>query len=81
MSALNSSSGLRLKKLSRKLTLDLASDTTAVFDYGADTSLGRLDRLSPGTVLEIETTVAPVTLAAQSGSALALVTSAVTIMA
>jgi Peptidase family M23 len=80
VSALNSSSGLRLKKLSRKLTLDLASDTTAVFDYGADTSLGRLDRLSPGTVLEIETTVAPVTLAAQSGSALALVTSAVTIM-
>ena len=77
---LASSNGLRLKKLSRTLTLELSSDTTAAYDYGADLSLEKLDSLAPGMAIEVETTVSPVTLATESGAALALVTSAVTIM-
>ncbi|MGA9761861.1 MAG: M23 family metallopeptidase [Gaiellaceae bacterium] len=77
---LASSTGLKLKQLSRKLTLELSSDTTAVYDYGARLSLERLDGLAAGTPIMVATTVSPATLATESGSALALVTSAVTIM-
>ena len=80
VTALTSSSGLRLKNLSRKVTLELSSDTTAVYDYGADLSLDRLDALKSRQAIEVETAVAPVTLATESGSALALSTSAITIM-
>ncbi len=80
VTTLTSSGGLRLKKLSHKLTLDLSPDTAVVYDYGVDASLGKLDGLDPGASIEVETTAVPVTLAAQSGSALALETSAVTIM-
>jgi hypothetical protein len=78
---LTSSSGLRFTKLSRKLTLELSPDTTAVYDYGADLALSKLDSVAPGSVIEVVTTVAPVTLEAQTGAALALVTSEVTVFA
>jgi len=80
VNGLTSSTGLSLTKLSRKLSLELSSDTTAVYDYGADLSLDKLDGLASGVPIEVETTLAPVTLATESGSALALVTSAVTLM-
>ena len=80
LNGLTSSTGLKLKQLSRKLTLELSPDTTAVYDYGADLSLERLDGLAAGTRVMVATTVSPATFATESGSALALVTSAVTIM-
>jgi len=80
VNGLTSSTGLKLKKLSRKLTLKLSPDTTAEFDYGADLALEELDDLVPGVSIEIKTTVAPVTLATESGAALALATSAVTVI-
>jgi hypothetical protein len=80
VNGLASSTGLRFKKLSRKLTLDLSPDTEAVYDYGSDFSLDKLDSIDPGKAIEVETAFAPVTLEAETGSALALVTSAVTVM-
>jgi Peptidase family M23 len=80
VTGLTSSNGLRFKKLSRKLTLSLSADTEVVYDYGADLALGKLDGLTPGTAIEVETAPAPATLAAELGSALALETSAVTII-
>jgi hypothetical protein len=80
VSGLTSSTGLNLKKLSRTLTLELSPDATAVYDYGADLSLEKLDRLAPGSSIMVATAYSPVTLATESGSALSLVTSAVTIM-
>lgn len=77
---LTSSNGIQFKKLSRKLTLELSPDTSVVFDYGADTSLDKLDDLASGEAIQVETAVAPITLDAQLGVALALATSAVTIM-
>lgn len=80
VTSLTSSTGLRFKKLSRKLNLEFSPDTTVVYDYGADAALEKLDGLKPGTALEVETTSAPATLAAQTGSPLALATAEVTIM-
>jgi len=80
VNGLTSSSGLRLEKLSRALDLELSPDTTAVYDYGADLSLEKLDKLAPDTPIQVETTISPVTLATESGAALALVASTVTIM-
>ena len=80
VTSLTSSTGLSFKKLSRKLSLELSPDTTVVYYYGADVSLEKLDGLKPGTALEIDTTSAPATLAAQIGSALSLATAEVTIM-
>jgi len=75
-----SSTGFRLKKLSRKLTLELSPDATAGYDYGAGVSLEALDNLALGAAIEVTTTVAPVTLETESGAALALATSAVTLI-
>ena len=80
VSSVTSSTGLNLKKLSRTLTLELSPDTTAVYDYGADLSFDKLGGLAPGSSIVVETTASPATLATESGSALSLVTSAVTIM-
>ncbi len=80
VTSLTSSTGQRFKKLTRKLNLELSPDTAVVYDYGADAALEKLDGLKPGTALEIETTSAPATLAAQMGSPLALATAGVTIM-
>ncbi|MHB8060392.1 MAG: M23 family metallopeptidase [Gaiellaceae bacterium] len=80
VTSLTSSGGLKFKSLSRKLMLELSPDTSTVFDYGADVSLAKLDSLAPGTAIEVETTLAPATLAAQSGTALALETSEIVIM-
>ena len=80
VTSLTSSSGLRLKKLSRKLTLDLSPDTAVAYDSGADAALGELDSLDPGVTIEVETQSVPVTLASESGSALTISTSAITIM-
>ena len=80
VTGLTSSGGLSLKKLSRKLTLELSPDTAVAYDYGADASLDKLDGLSSGTKIQVETALAPVTFEAETGSALALATAAVTIM-
>ena len=80
LSGLTSSTGLKLKQLSRKLTLELSPDTTAFFDYGADLSLERLDGLAAGPRVMVVTPVSPATFATESGSALALAAAVVTIM-
>jgi hypothetical protein len=80
VSGLTSSTGLKLKKFSRTVTLELSPDTTTVYDYGADLSFDKLGDLAPGSSIVVETAASPATLATESGAALSLVTSAVTIM-
>jgi hypothetical protein len=77
---LSSSTGLSFTKLSRTLVLELSPDTAVAYDYGADASLSKLDGLTSGAKIQVETALAPVTFEAETGSALALVTTAVTIM-
>ena len=79
LTGLSASTGLRLKKLSRKLTLELLPDTLVTDYYGNDLLLDDLDGLTPTTVIRVTTTGAPVTLAAQLGSPLALTTSSVSL--
>ncbi len=74
LTRLSTSTGLRLKKLSRKLTLELLPDTLVTDYYGNDLSLDDLDSLTPATAIKVTTTGAPATLAAQLGSPLALTT-------
>jgi hypothetical protein len=75
----STSTGLRLEKLSRKLTLELSPDTLVADDNGNDLSLDDLDSLASGAAIKVTTTSVPVTLAAQLGSPLALSTASVTI--
>jgi hypothetical protein len=74
LTRLSTSTDLRLKKLSRKLTLELLPDTLVTDYYGNDLSLDDLDSLTPTTAIKVTTTGAPATLAAQLGSPLALTT-------
>ena len=80
LEGLTSSTGLKLKQLSRKLTLELSPDATAVYDYGADLSLDKLGNLAAGTPIEVETTSSAATLETESGSPLALVASSITVL-
>ena len=80
LTRLSTSTGLRLKKLSRQLTFWLSPDTLVANDYGIELSLDNLDGFASGAAIEVTTTSAPVTLAALLGSPLALATSSVTIL-
>ena len=81
VSSLTSSDGLELKKLSRKLTLALVLGTL-VSDENADTyPLSVLDDLEANSAIAVATTTAPLTLAAETGAALALATADVFIPA
>jgi hypothetical protein len=74
VSSLASSDGLKFGKLSRKLTLALVAGTL-VSDENADTyPLSELDILEPKSALTVTTMTAPLTLAAETGAALALET-------
>ncbi len=79
LTGLSTSTGFRLKKLSRQLTCWLSPDTLVADDYGVEMSLEKLDDLASEATIEVTTTSAPVTLAALLGSPLALATSSVTI--
>ncbi len=79
VNSLTSSTGLRLGKLSRLLTLELAPDTVVTDSNGNELAPDDLNNLSPTTAITVETTSAPVTLAAQLGSRLALSTSSVSV--
>jgi hypothetical protein len=79
VTSLTSSTGLRLDKLSRMLTLELSPDTVVTDYYGNELSPDDLSNLSPATAVKVTTTSAPVTLAAQLGSRLALSTSSVSV--
>lgn len=79
VNSLTSSTGLRLGKLSRLLTLELAPDTVVTDSNGNELAPDDLNNLSPNTAITVETTSAPVTLAAQLGSRLALSTSSVSV--
>jgi hypothetical protein len=79
VNSLTSSTGFHLDKLSRLLTLELAPDTVVTDSYGNELAPDDLDNLSPTTAITVEATSAPVTLAAQLGSRLALSTSSVSV--
>jgi hypothetical protein len=81
LTSLSTSTGLRLNKLSRKLTLELSPDTLATDNSGSDLSPDDLDSLASGAAIKVTTMRAPATLAAELGSPLALTSSSVTIPA
>ena len=74
------STGLRLSKLSRKITLALPADTLVLDELGNDVPFESLDELSGRERVQIETTSVPTTLASELGSPLALTTFSVTIL-
>jgi hypothetical protein len=72
LASLSTSTGFRLEKLSRTLTLELSPETLVTGYYSNDLSLNELSNLAPATAIEVTTTNASVSLAAQLGSPQAL---------
>lgn len=79
LSDLVASTGLRLSKLSRPITLALSPDTLVLDKFGNTLPFEKLDQLAGDTPIQIETTSVPTTLASELGSPLALTTFSVTI--
>ena len=77
---LAASTGLHLTKLSRKITLSLAPDTLVLDANGNNVPSENLGQLGSGESIQVDTTSAPVTLASELGSSLALTTFSVTIL-
>ena len=74
------STGLRLTKLSRTITLALSPDTLALDKFGNAVSLQNRAGLGGGDRIQVATTSVPTTLASELGSALALATFSVTFL-